>query len=259
VEVQRVALRVSELDRSIEFYERIAGLETREREGDTARLGAPDGGPVRLELRRARRPSTPARRNAGLFHTAIRYPSRGQLGAALRRIATERHPLSGASDHLVSEALYLDDPDGLGVELYRDRPRDDWPAPQPGERVHMDTIPLNLDDLLSASDGELPDASAGVDIGHVHLKVADVNDAVAFWTGDVGLELMTMFGDDAAFLAADGYHHHIGANSWFSRGAPLEPHDVPGIDEVVLAVDGKEAELTTPDGVRVVLAPTESA
>jgi len=123
----------------------------------------------------------------------------------------------------------------------------------------MDTIPLNLDDLLQASAAELPDASAGVDVGHVHLKVADVTDAVAFWTGDVGLELMTMFGDDAAFLAADGYHHHIGANSWFSRGAPLDPPDVPGIHEVVLAMDGREAELRTPDGVRVVLAPAEGA
>ena len=259
MEIQRVALRVSELDRSINFYERIAGLETRERDDARATLGAPDGGPVRIELRRAKSPGKASRRTAGLFHTALRYPTREQLGAALRRVATERYPLSGASDHLVSEALYLDDPDGLGVELYRDRPREEWPPPQSGEKVHMDTIPLNLDALLSASHGELPDASAGIDVGHVHLKVADVDDAVAFWTGDVGLELMTMFGDDAAFLAAGGYHHHIGANSWFSRGASLEPPDVPGIDEVVLAGDGKEAELRTPDGVSVMLASAEAA
>jgi catechol 2,3-dioxygenase len=259
VEIQRVALRVSDLDRSIEFYERIGGLDTREREDERVTLGAPDGGPARLELRVAKRPGTAARRTAGLFHTALRYPTREQLGAALRRIAVERYPLSGASDHLVSEALYLDDPDGLGVELYRDRPRGEWPPPRPGEKVHMDTIPLNLDSLLQASSAEMPGASAGVDIGHVHLKVADVKDAVAFWTGEPGLELMTMFGDDAAFLAADGYHHHIGANSWFSRGAPLDPPDVPGIAEVVLARDGVEADLRTPDGVRVVLAPTQAS
>jgi catechol 2,3-dioxygenase len=255
MEVLRVALRVSDIGRSVEFYEAIAGLAIRERDDDRATLGAPDGGPVRMELRRADRPGTVERRNTGLFHTALRYPSREQLGAALRRIATERQPLTGASDHLVSEALYLDDPDGMGVELYRDRPRNEWPPPQGGEKVHMDTIPLNLDELLRASEVEMLNASAGIDIGHVHLKVADVEKAVSFWTDEVGLELMTMFGDDAAFLASDGYHHHIGANSWLSRGATLEPPDGPGLDEVVLAMDGKEADLLTPDGVRVVLTP----
>jgi catechol 2,3-dioxygenase len=256
MEVERVALRVSDVGRSADFYARIAGLSAREADADHALLGAPDGGPVRLELRRAERPGPAPRRAAGLFHTALRYPSRPQLAAALRRIAAEHQPLSGASDHLVSEALYLDDPDGLGIELYRDRPREQWPPPGDGERVRMDTLPLDLDDLLASGDGELPDAAARVDVGHVHLKVADVESAVAFWTGEAGLELMTRFGDDAAFLAADGYHHHIGVNTWLSRGAPLEPPAGPGIDEIILTSDGAaEADLRTPDGLGVHMRP----
>jgi catechol 2,3-dioxygenase len=255
MQVERVALRVSDVERSSDFYARITGLEPREAGAERALLGAPDGGPARLELRRAERPGRAPRRATGLFHTAFLYPTRGRLAAALRRVATERHPLSGASDHLVSEALYLDDPDGLGIELYRDRPREEWPAPGPGERVRMDTLPLDLQDLLGEGDEELPAAAAGLGIGHVHLKVADVEDAVAFWTGDVGLDLMTRFGDEAAFLAADGYHHHIGANTWFTRGAEPEPRSGPGLDEVVLAVsDGSDRRLDTPDGIGVVLA-----
>jgi catechol 2,3-dioxygenase len=254
--IERVALRVSDVSRSANFYGRIVGLETREADSERALLGAPDGGPVRLELRRAERPGPAPQLAAGLFHTAFRYPERSQLGAALRRVAVERQPLSGASDHLVSEALYLRDPDDLGIELYRDRPREAWPAPEDGERVRMDSLPLDLDDVLSVAAGELPEAAAGVDVGHVHLKVGDVDEAIDFWTGDGGLELMTRFGADAGFLAADGYHHHVGVNTWQSRGAALEPASGPGIDEVVLnAVGRDEPELHTPDGMRVIVEP----
>ena len=135
----RVALRVSDVDRSIDWYGRVAGLSLRERENGHALLGAPDGGPVLLELRKAERPGIAPRHAAGLFHTAFRYPTRAALGAALRRIVQGRESFTGASDHAVSEALYLDDPDGLGVELYRDRPRDEWPPPSAGvEGLHDD-------------------------------------------------------------------------------------------------------------------------
>jgi catechol 2,3-dioxygenase len=249
--IGRVALRVSDIDRSIDWYGRVVGLSLASREGGRAELTAPDGGPVLLELRQAERPGTAPRRAAGLFHTAFRYPSRAALGAALRRIVEGRESFTGASDHAVSEALYLDDPDGLGVELYRDRPRAEWPPPPPGARVHMVTEPLDAEGVAGAAEGDLPDAANGVDVGHVHLKVADVEAATAFWTEDVGMELMAMYGADAAFIADGGYHHHIGANRWYSRGAPLEPQDGPGLDLVAIA-DARERELTTPDGVRVV-------
>jgi len=248
--IARVALRVSDLDRSIDWYGRVAGLALREREDGHATLGAPDGGPVLLELRKAQQPGIAPRAAAGLFHTAFRYPTRAQLGAALRRAVEGRESLTGASDHAVSEALYLDDPDGIGVELYRDRPRGEWPPPRPGDKVFMVTEPLDAEGVLAAAEGDLPDAAAGMDVGHVHFKVADVEQAVAFWTQEVGMELMARYGADAAFIADAGYHHHVGANSWYSRGASLEPREGPGLDGVVVA--GMAARtLTTPDGVEI--------
>jgi catechol 2,3-dioxygenase len=166
-------------------------------------------------------------------------------------VAEERAAFAGASDHLVSEALYLDDPDALGIELYRDRPREAWPTPEPGERVRMDTLPLDLHALAAEAEGD----SEGVRIGHVHLKVADVDEAVRFWTEQVGLDLMAGWAGQAAFLAADGYHHHIGVNAWQSRGADPEPPEGPGLDAVVLGGTGRAEELRTPDGLRVVLEP----
>jgi catechol 2,3-dioxygenase len=252
--IARVALRVSDVDRSIDWYGRVVGLALRERENGRATLGAPDDGPVLLELRTAERPGAAPRAAAGLFHTAFRYPARAQLGAALRRIVSGRESFTGASDHAVSEALYLDDPDRIGVEIYCDRPRDEWPPPRPGDKVFMTTEPLDADGVLATAEGDLPDAAAGTDVGHVHFKVADVEQAVAFWTQEVGMDLMARYGADAAFIADAGYHHHVGANSWYSRGAELEPPDGPGLDGVVVA-GGPERTLTTPDGVEIVFEP----
>ncbi len=146
--IARVALRVSDLDTSIDWYGRVVGLALRSRENGQATLGAPDGGPVLLELRKAERPGSAPRAASGLFHTAFRYPTRAALGAALRRIITGRESFTGASDHAVSEALYLDDPDAIGVELYRDRPREEWPRSEDG-KVAMFTGRLDLDGLLA--------------------------------------------------------------------------------------------------------------
>ena len=146
-----------------------------------------------LELRQSEAPGPAPQRATGLFHTAFLYPTRGQLGAALLRVASERAAFSGASDHLVSEALYLDDPDGIGVEIYRDRPREEWPPPRPGDKVFMTTEPLDAEGVLATAEGDLPDAAAGTDVGHVHFKVADVEQAVAFWTQEVGMDLMARY------------------------------------------------------------------
>jgi catechol 2,3-dioxygenase len=228
-------LRVADVARSSGFYDAIVGPEASEL----------------LTLRASEHRGPAPRRATGLFHTAFVYPTRGQLGAALLRVASERAAFSGASDHLVSEALYLDDPDALGIELYRDRPRETWPAPEPGEKVRMDTLPLDLQALAAEAEGD----TSGVRIGHVHLKVADVDEAVRFWTQEVGLELMAGWAGQAAFLAADGYHHHIGVNAWHSRGADPEPPEGPGLDAVVIGGTGRGEELRTPDGLRVVLDP----
>jgi len=233
----RVALRVSDVGRSADFYRRVGGLRVRDEDAERATLAAPDDGPVLLELRRAERPGPAPRRVTGLFHTAFRYPTRAQLGATLRGLLRERAPLTGASHHLVSEALYLDDPDGLGIELYRDLPREQWPAPAPGAKVAMDTIPLDLESLLAEPEPD-EDPAAGMDVGHVHLKVATVDDAVRWWTNALGLDLMVQLGPQAAFLSTEGYHHDIGANTWMSAGAEPEPREGPGLDEIVLTVAG---------------------
>ena len=248
--IARVALRVSDVDRSIDWYGRVVGLALRERDDGRATMGAPDGGPELLELRPAEQPGQAPRNAAGLFHTAFLYPTRAALGAALQRIVSGRESFTGASDHAVSEALYLDDPDGIGVELYRDRPREEWPPPTPGNRVFMVTEPLDAEGVMGAAEGDLPDAANGLVVGHVHLKVADVDSAVDFWTREIGMELMATYGADAAFIADEGYHHHIGANQWYSRGAALEPAEGPGLDRVVIA-GGAARELVTPDGVAV--------
>jgi len=243
----RVVLRVSDVERSAAFYRDVVGLEVAELDLDAGALRAP-GGETLLELRRAERPGRAVQRATGLFHTAFLFPDRAGLGAALRRTARARVPLTGASDHLVSEALYLDDPDGHGIELYRDRPRAEWPQPDPGQKVKMATLPLELGPLLDEPD--VAGAAHGVVVGHVHLKVAEIDAAVQFWTRDAGLELMTRFGAQAAFLASGGYHHHIGANTWMSGGAPPEPRDGPGLDAVVLHAE-ETAELTSPEGIAI--------
>jgi catechol 2,3-dioxygenase len=230
--VDRVELRVADVDRSLEFYGLVTGLETR----DGALLDGEGRALVAVASDGVRAGQAP-RAATGLFHTALRFSERGALAAAIRRLADAGLRLTGASDHGVSEALYLDDPDGNGVELYWDRAREQWPAPdQPGARVGMFTAPLDVGDLLAT-----PDATGTVDVGHVHLKVADVEPAVGFWTGPIGLDLMTRYGEDAAFVAADGYHHHVGLNSWMSRGAQPGPRELPGLERVVLGYGSADA------------------
>lgn len=283
VRMSRVELRVADVARSADWYRRTAGLEPREAAGepgsaggepDAAELVSPGRGEVLVVLRRAPEPGPSPRRAAGLFHTAFLYPRRAQLAAALRRAAEGRVPLTGASDHLASEALYLDDPDALGIELYADRPRETWPTTPDGKYV-LDTLPLDLADVLTEPAPE-GGASDGVEVGHVHLKVGDLPRAVDFWTRAVGMDL-TAEVPRAGFLSTGGYHHHVGVNTWYSEGAPLEPAQGPGLDAVVAAVAGDpgleaararleaadvpvEAEdgrlaTRTPDGVRVVLEP----
>ena len=159
----------------------------------------------------------------------------------MRRIAASGWPIDGASDHGVSEALYLSDPDGLGIEIYADRPREQWERPADGRGVRMVTLALDLDDLLAQSPGSPGEPiAAGTAIGHVHLKVADVERAAAFYRDALGLEEQARL-PSAAFLSAGGYHHHVGLNSWQSAGASPPPDDAPGLREVEFALDGAAA------------------
>jgi len=209
------------------FYERAIGLRRHaDADGGIVRLGAEHGPPL-VELVPDAAAPPRARRSSGLFHLALLVPDRAALAQALRRVARAGWRLDGASDHLVSEALYLSDPEGNGIELYRDRPREEWQRSADGE-LAMATLPLDLDDLLAelpaaerepaaAAGTEMP---AGTTLGHVHLQVSDLAAAEAFYAGALGFDVMVRGYPGALFVAAGGYHHHLGLNTWSSAGGP---------------------------------------
>ncbi len=231
-----VALTVRDLDRAVAFYSERVGLEEHGRDGRSAALGGEGGESV---LRLVENPAArPAPRSTGLYHFAILVPTRQDLGRALTRLAQTRTPLQGASDHGVSEALYLADPDQNGIEIYRDRAPEDWPR-QSG-RLLMRTDPLDLDGLLAERDAANgAPMAAGTRLGHVHLHVADLDAALGFYRDVLGFELQQMYGSQAAFVSAGGYHHHIGLNTWRGLGAPPPPPDSIGL---------REFEVTLPAG-----------
>lgn len=209
----RVALDVPDLAPAVAFYRDVVGLAVRDRAEDRVTLGAPDGALLVLRSTATAGDRPPAA--AGLFHTAIRVPTRAALADTLERIES-RDGLEGASDHGVSEALYLRDPAGNGVEVYRDRPRAAW-ATSDG-RVQLPTRPLDLADLRAdAGDGDR--APAGTRVGHVHLEVTDLDAAREFYVDTLGLTVRAAV-DGGLFVAAGDYHHHVGLNVWRGRSAP---------------------------------------
>ncbi len=224
-----VKLAVANLPASVEFYSQVLGLRVLENDGRHALLAA--GESPALELSALERPVPIPPRSTGLFHVAWLHPSRAALAETVRRIGAARWPFTGASDHGVSEALYLDDPEGLGIEIYADRPRESWEPGPEGQPVRMFTAPLDIEDLLATSDG-IPRAEIedGTQIGHVHLKVADVGRADAFYRA-LGFEDQARL-PSAAFVSAGGYHHHVGLNSWQSAGGSPAGEHAPGLREV---------------------------
>jgi catechol 2,3-dioxygenase len=233
-----VRLTVSDLERSVGFWRDAIGLEVLARAEDQASLGA--GGRELVAL--AEEPgATPATRYAGLFHVALLLPERRDLAAWLAHAGRERVPLSGASDHFVSEAIYLSDPDGHGIEIYADRPRAHWE----GQTERLTTLPLDVEGLL----GELDDPESapwerlpkGARVGHVHLQVSAIPPTVDFYRDVLGFELMAAYGSQAVFLAAGGYHHHVGGNIWNSGGAPAAPVGTARLLHATIVLPG-EAE-----------------
>jgi catechol 2,3-dioxygenase len=256
-QIGAVRLRVADHDALSAFYERAIGLVPLSVEDGLAGLGV-EGGPPLVELHAA--PGAPPRppRSSGLFHQAILVPSRADLAGALQRLLAAGWRLTGASDHLVSEALYLDDPEGNGIEIYRDRPRDEWVMRE--GQIEMATLPLDLEELLSeipAGDAESPGRMPeGTRIGHVHLQVTDLAPAEAFYEGRLGFDVTVRSYPGALFLSAGGYHHHIGVNTWLSAGAPAPPEGALGLEHFEVTVPGRaERELVRdPDGIELVLS-----
>jgi catechol 2,3-dioxygenase len=241
--VGAVRLTVADLDRARQFYEQVLGLRATERQDGLVSLHAGDDPLVELRGESSARPLDPGA--PGLFHQAILVPDRRSLAIALARVADAGWRLSGASDHLVSEALYLSDPEGNGIEIYRDRPPEDWTY-QDGQ-LAMSTLPLDLDSLLSELSGmsELPSrAPADTRMGHVHLQVSDLQAAEEFYSGLLGFEVTVRGYPGALFVSAGGYHHHLGLNTWNSRGAsPRAPGSV-GLERFEIVLPDR-AELET--------------
>jgi catechol 2,3-dioxygenase len=238
-EIGAVGLTVADLEPVQHFYERAIGMEALERSGDRVTLGA--GGKTLVEL--IGDPDAPPRPagTSGLFHLAILVPTRLDLAHALRRVADEGWHFTGASDHLVSEALYLNDPEGNGIEIYRDRPRDEWRYAN--GQLEMATLPLDLDALVAELDTE-PDGERMPDetrIGHVHLNVAELPAAEAFYGDGLGLDVTVRGYPGALFMSAGGYHHHIGLNTWAGEGAPPPPAGARGLAwfELVVPSNGE--------------------
>ena len=224
--IGQVSLTVRDLDRSLPFYRDVLGLRGARRQGPSS---ARAGGRVLIELHERQDAIAKPRRSSGLFHFAILVPSRAALGRSLRRLAEQRWPISGAADHLVSEALYLDDPDGLGIEIYRDRPRDTWRRASGELAMATDPLDLQASTTSPAPKRRGSGLEAGTIMGHVHLHVPHLDTAEAFYCGRIGFEPIVRRYPGALFVSAGGYHHHLGLNTWVGVGAPPPPENAVGL------------------------------
>ena len=237
---------VPSIERATAFYERVIGLAPAEQSDGSVLLGGAARLPPLLSL--SGDSTAPARnpRQTGLFHFAILVPTRRDLAVALVRLAKGGWQLDGASDHLVSEALYLSDPDGNGIEIYRDRERSEWRTDAEGG-IAMATLPLDLDGLLGELRDSPPDAVAdarmpdGTRIGHVHLQVAELDQIERFYAGVLGFDVITRSYPGALFVSAGGYHHHVGLNTWNSRGGSTPPAGGIGLRAYELRLGSDQA------------------
>lgn len=247
--IGQVTLAVASLDRSIAFYRDVLGFREAARHGATASLSA--GGRTLVDLVGESNAIAKPRRSAGLYHVAILVPSRAALGRSLRRLVDRHWPLTGASDHLVSEALYLDDPDGLGIEIYRDRARHEWP--RRNGQLAMATDPLDVQGVHDEPGAEAPwtGLDAGTVIGHVHLHVPHLDAAEALYCGRIGFEPMVRGYPGALFVAAGGYHHHLGLNTWTGIGAPPPPEHAVGLRSFTIESSSLRSEEILDESTRV--------
>ncbi|HXF62908.1 MAG TPA: VOC family protein [Caldilineaceae bacterium] len=213
-----VALVVADLARSLDYYQNGIGLRLLARENGIAHLGVGERELLRLYEQPGAKPF-PQRGRSGLYHFAILTPSREALGVTLQHLIHSQTPIGGASDHGVSEALYLTDPDGHGIEIYRDRPRSEWPMD--GDELRMTLDPLDAPGILAAGAGRpWTGLAEGTTIGHIHLHVSQIGAAESFYVETLGFDLMQRYGGQASFISAGGYHHHIGINTWAGVGVP---------------------------------------
>ncbi|MGG5317639.1 VOC family protein [Enterococcus sp. AZ072] len=221
-----VALKVANLKQMTRFYQEVIGLQILEQTPVKSTLGVDNT--TLLELYEVQEP-LPVTPKTGLYHVAFLLPTRKDLGNALLHYLTIKAPLIGASDHGYSESLYLNDPEGNGIEVYHDKPQSQWDIRDDGEIVGV-TLEMDAEGVIAAKDGSRDGFPAGTTIGHVHLKVADLIETENYFTEVLGLSLKNNFGDQAKFFAAGDYHHHIGSNVWLGK-------DIPAMTEKDLGLD----------------------
>ena len=260
-------LRVQNLDRALGFYrDTLDFIVTQEDERKVALSAAAGEAPI-FHLTEYPDYIRKPQRSTGLYHVAILMPDRPALGRILRRLLVRRYPLGGASDHLVSEALYLSDPDGNGLEIYRDRPRSEWRMD--GDSVAMATEPLDADGVIAEAQEQDAGVVPGTVIGHMHLHVSDLARAEGFYSGLLGFDVVQRSYPGALFVSAGGYHHHLGLNTWAGKMPPppnavgLEDWTivVPGedgwaqaVEHTGATVEGETASVRDPDGNKLTLA-----
>lgn len=237
-------LAVASLTRSLNFYQNTLGLQLLESTDKRAVVGA--GGQPLLILNEKQGAVPQPDYATGLYHIAILLPTRADLARLLTHIARVQYPMQGYADHLVSEAFYLADPDGNGLELYQDRPRDQWKFN--GTQVEMSNAPIDLDNFFAEA-GANPTwdgMPAGTKIGHMHLRVSNIDETKAFYNTLLGFDVVAVW-NGALFVSAGGYHHHLGLNTWHSRGAQPAPANAVGLEEysIVLPNAAAIAELVT--------------
>jgi catechol 2,3-dioxygenase len=244
VHIGAVGMMVRDLDRLTAYYRDMLGLTVQEHSRQGAILGT--GGVALLELIHSPDALPDDPREAGLYHTAFLMPTRADLARWILHAARNRVPITGASDHDVSEAIYLDDPEGNGVEVYSDRPRERWR--RDGQLIFQKTDPLDIDAIVREIDpatATYPSAPEGLRIGHIHLRVGNVERAEAFYSGVLGLDV-TRRRTGATFLSSGGYHHHVAANVWHSDGAGVRNAKRAGLDWFAMEINDQP----TMDGVK---------
>ncbi len=268
MQIGLVTINVRQLDKVSDYYKHLLGLEVIERDGDTVRLGA--GATPLLELRGNKDFAQRSPQAAGLFHTAFLMPTRTDLAAWLRYVAKERISVGGASDHAVSEALYLNDPEGNGIEVYVDRPRADWPHED--GLIPMSSDPLDIGDLLNFNaETAWTGAPADMIVGHMHLQVGDLATAKPFYSGVLGTDITCNY-PGATFYGAGGYHHQLATNTWSSRGAgPIAPRTTGLVgfelildtteqrDAIIARAQTPDTTITDPWGLALTLSTTKEA
>ncbi|MGH6861324.1 MAG: VOC family protein [Phyllobacterium sp.] len=252
--VSKIGIKARDADLLSTYYKDVVGLREISRKGQSVVLGAGETPLLEIEQATGIRVDDP--KSAGLYHTAFLLPARADLARWARRAIDRRTPITGASDHLVSEAIYLTDPEGNGIEIYADRPHETWSWN--GASVAMATEPLDVANLLEAANGaawsKAPDDTM---VGHLHLRVGDAKEAEAWWQAELGLQTVAHYGSGAVFMSTGGYHHHVAANSWQSRGAERRDKDRSGLAfaEFTSTLAKDEREIADPWGNVIRIVP----